>query len=576
MNRPEEIEMAVGPIGQRTLAPQNSTSSKTDKEQALRTDIPAEIEPVIADGANDGKKRSSWRLSAIVFALFLSLFVAALDATIVATAAPTITNDLGSAAGYTWIGGAFLLANAAAGPIWAKLSDIWGRKIIVLTALALFFVSSAVCASAKVIEALIVGRAFQGAAGGGLILLVHVCISDLFSMRQRSLFMGLTEGIWALAGGIGPVLGGVFASLVSWRWCFYINLPISGAAFILVLLFLDIQHESTSFVDGVKAIDWIGIFTFLGFTLMVLLGLDFGGAIFPWNSPKVIALLVVGGFMVFAFIYSEARVARFPLIPMDLFRRTTTVAAFAVTFFHGFVFISAEYYMPLFLQSVLEASPLRSGILLLPFIVTGAVFGVLGGVFIHRTGRFREPMWLGTFMLCLGFGLFIDFDANTSIAKAVGFQLIAGMGSGLLFEPPLIAVQSQVKQKDVATATSTLSFIRNMALTISVVIGGSIFQNSMDQRQTFLRQAGLPQDLLHDLSGESAMANVMIGATVQNRAWEFAIKKSFAWAMRNMWITYTVFAALGLLAGLFVKASHLAIEHTETVTGLRKVKEDVL
>jgi MFS family permease len=149
----------------------------------------------------------------------LSLFVAALDATIVSTAAPTISSDLNSAAGYTWIGGAFLLANAASGPIWAKLSDIWGRRPIVLAALAMFFASSTVCATAKTMEALIVGRAFQGAAGGGLILLVHVCISDLFSLRQRSLLMGFTEGIWALAGGIGPVVGGAFASLVSWRWC---------------------------------------------------------------------------------------------------------------------------------------------------------------------------------------------------------------------------------------------------------------------------------------------------------------------------------------------------------------------
>lgn len=509
---------------------------------------------------------------AIITALFLSLFVSALDATIVSTALPTISRDLNSATGYTWIGGAYLLANAASGPIWAKLSDIWGRKPIMLAALAIFFASSAVCATAKTMQELIIGRAFQGTAGGGLILLVHVCISDLFSLRQRSLLMGFTEGIWALAGGIGPVLGGIFASLVTWRWCFYINLPISGFAALLILLFLDIKHEHTSFFDGIKAIDWLGIFTFLGFTLMILLGLDFGGVLFPWSSAKVIALLVVGGAMILAFIYSEAKVAKYPLIPMTLFRRRTNIAAFLVVFFHGFVFIAGEYYLPLFFQAVLEASPLRSGLLLLPFIVTGAIAGVFCGFIMHKTGHFREIIWVGTFLLTVGFGLFISFDAYTSTAKAVGLVIVGGLGSGILFEAPMIAIQSQVEQHDVASATATLSFIRNIGVSISTIIGGTIFQNSMNNRASFLRDAGLPQNLLSQLDGDSAMANVMLPATFENPAWELAAKQAFAYAMRNMWITYTVFAFLSFAASLFIKAAVLGTDHVETVTGLKKDK----
>ncbi|KAJ8113688.1 hypothetical protein OPT61_g4231 [Boeremia exigua] len=481
-----------------------------------------------------------------------------------------MSHDLNSAAGYTWIGGAFLLGNAASGPIWAKLSDIFGRKLIVLLALGVFFASSAVCASAATMEALIVGRAVQGAAGGGLILLVHVCISDMFSLRERSLLMGLTEGIWAVAGGIGPILGGVFASLVNWRWCFWINLPISGLAAILILVFLDIKHEHTSFVDGMKAIDWLGIFTFLGCTLMILLGLDFGGVLFPWDSAKIIALLVVGSCMIFAFIYSEAKFAKYPLIPMSLFKNKTNVATFLVVFFHGFVFIAAEYYMPLFLQSVLGASPLRSGVLLLPLIVTGAVFGVVCGVIIHRTGRFREIMWVGSAFMCLGYGLFVSFDANTTTAQAVGFQMIAGLGQGVLFEAPLIAIQSQVKQADVATATATMAFVRNIAVSISVIVCGTIFQNSMSNRNGYLRAAGLPHDLLEQLDGEKALANVMVPSTLENPAWQFAAKQAFAWATRNMWIMLTVVAFVTLVASLFVEAAHLGTEHVETVTGLQK------
>ncbi|CAI6341879.1 unnamed protein product [Periconia digitata] len=529
---------------------------------------------ILEETGNEVKKRSTWRMAAILTALFLSLFVAALDATIIATAAPTISTSLNSAAGYTWIGAAFLLANAAGGPIWAKLSDIWGRKPILLAALALFFISSAVCATAKSMTVLIVGRSLQGAASGGLILLVHVCISDLFSLRQRSLLMGLTEGIWALAGGVGPVLGGLFAELVTWRWCFYINLPISGLAALIIVLFLDIRHEHTSFKAGIYAIDWTGIITFLAFTLLVLLGLNFGGALFPWSSAKVISLLVVGTLMIFAFIYSEAKIAKYPLIPLPLFKKRTNIAALAVVTFHGFVFIAAEYYLPLYLQSVLELNPLTSGLILLPFIVPGAISGVICGIVIHRTGRFRPVMWLGTVLMAIGFGLFISWDADTSLARTIGFLVIGGVGSGLLFEPPLIALQSQVEQEDVATATSTLSFIRNMALTISVVVGGAIFQNSMDQQAPALRDAGLPQHLRELLRGEKAMANVMLPATLENEVWERAAKVAFASAIRNMWILYASVAALGVVAAVFVEKSHLGTEHVETVTGLRKEKKE--
>jgi hypothetical protein len=345
---------------------------------------------------------------------------------------------------------------------------------------------------------------------------------------------------------------------------------------------------------------------------MILLGLNFGGTLFPWDSTKVIVLLVVGALMVVAFVYSEARVAKYPLIPMALFKLKTNVAAFALVFFHGFVsrfspsfqfrelikqvFIAAEYYMPLYFQSVLGASPLRSGLLLLPFIVTGAIFGVASGVWIHRTGRFRDIMWIGesnehtwqmrhaltpyiskgTFLLTLGFGVFISFDAYTTTAKAVGFLMIGGVGSGILFEAPLIAVQSQVEQQNVASATATLSFIRNMALAISTIVGGTIFQNSMTSRGPFLRAAGLPQELLHQLDGESALANVILPSTLSNPAWVLAAKQAFAYAMRNMWITYTVFAFLSLVASLFIDAAHLGTEHTETVTGLKSQKDNVV
>jgi hypothetical protein len=228
--------------------------------------------------------------------------------------------------------------------------------------------------------------------------------------------------------------------------------------------------------------------------------------------------------------------------------------------------------MPLYLQAVLEATPLRSGLFLLPFIVIGAIAGVLCSVIMHKTGHFREIMWVGTLLLTIGFGLFVSYDAYTSTGKAVGFLIAVGLGSGILSEAPLIAIQSQVEQHNVASATATLSFVRNIGLSISTIIGGTIFQNSMNSRPSFLRDTGLSQELLSQLDGDSAMANVMLPSTLDNPVWELAAKKAFAYAMRNMWVTYTVFAFLGFVASLFEEEAHLSTTYVETVTGLKKEK----
>lgn len=318
------------------LTTSSSTSPATDGHEDGPNDItttPTATSPTI-------NTRSTLRITLILTALYLALFIAALDATIVSTAIPTIVSSLKSPAGYSWIGAAYLIANAAGAPIWAKLSDIWGRKPILLAAVVIFTASSVVCAAARDMQMLIVGRALQGTAGGGLIMLVNIVISDVFSMRQRSLYLGMCEAIWAAAGAIGPILGGVLTDLVSWRWCFYINLPVCGVAGVLLLFFLDVHNPRTPFVEGVKAIDWAGSISILAVVLLLLLGLDFGGDTFPWSSPKVIALIVAGVVCIGVFVVAERKVARHPLMPMKLFRESSNVAALLVVAFHGATFIA--------------------------------------------------------------------------------------------------------------------------------------------------------------------------------------------------------------------------------------------
>ena len=497
----------------------------------------------------------------------------ALDQTITATSIPTISAALHSASGYTWIGAAYVLANAAVGPIWAKCSDIWGRKLALLVAVGGFAVSSTIAAASTSMSMLIAGRAMQGIAGGGLGSLATITISDLFSMRSRSLYLGFAGLMYATAGAAGPLIGGVFTTLVNWRWCFWINLPVCGISFVLLLLFLDVHNPRTNLREGIMAVDWFGTFSILAITVLLLLGLDFGGAIFPWSSPKVICLIVFGALMVGFFVFSEKRLAKYPLMPLSIFKNWSNNAIFLVAFSHNLAYIGIEYYLPLYFQSVKQVSPLRSGILLLPMILTEAAVDVIVGILIHRTGRYREIIWVGAAVMTLGIGLYISLGTDTPVATIVGFEIVGGIGTALLFQAPMIAVQNTVSQANTATATATLGFVRNVATSISIVLGGVVFQNSMDIRQSSLAAAGLSEAILAALSGDRAAANVGIVKSIQDAAQRHMVQDAFAWSLRNMFIMYTCAAAVAILGSAFVKHGHLSTEHTETKTGIGQTTE---
>jgi hypothetical protein len=476
---------------------------------------------------------------------------------------------LHSASGFVWIGGAYLLASAATGPIWAKFSDIWGRKPVLLIAVALFAAASIFVAQSTNMSMLIAGRSLQGAASGGLIQVVIITISDLFSVRKRSLYLGFVGFVWALAGSAGPLIGGLFIQYKTWRWCFWINLPIAGVTFILLVLYLDVHNPRTKLSEGIRAVDWLGTVSILAVTLLILVGLDFGGAIFPWNSPKVICLILFGTLMIGFFLFSEKRLAKYPLMPLAVFTDRSNNATFIVVFTHGMVLIGIEYYLPLYFQSVLQVSPLRSGILLLPLIALQAAIEIMAGAIIHRTGRYREFIWAGTTLMTLGTGLYICFGTKTSVAVVIGLEIVGSFGPALLFQAPMVAIQNTVSQADTASATASLGFVRSVAMALSVVVGGVVFQNSMDARQSSLAATGLSESVLKALSGSQAAANVGIPRLIQDALQRQAVLEAFAWSMRNMFILYTSLAAVAMVASIFIKYQKLNTEHTETKTGIQ-------
>ncbi|PHH49506.1 Efflux pump FUS6 [Ceratocystis fimbriata CBS 114723] len=321
----------------------------------------------------------------IMLALCSSLFLVALDSTIITTAVPTIAADFNSSLGYTWVGSAFMLSNAALVPIWGKVSDIWGRKPVLLIATTIFFLGSLLCAVSQSMAMLIASRAIQGGGGGGILSLVNICISDLFSLRQRSFYFGMVGLVWAVAAASGPLLGGVFTAKISWRWCFYINLPVCGVCIVILFFFLKLHNPRTSMREGLAAVDWMGSMMVIGGTTMILLALEFGGITFPWDSATVLCLIIFGSVMIGLFAVIEWKIAKYPVIPLRIFKATANQAALSIAFFQSFVFQSGAYWLPLYFQGAKAHTSLQSGYYLLPFIVSLAFFSTLAGLFIKKT-----------------------------------------------------------------------------------------------------------------------------------------------------------------------------------------------
>lgn len=433
---------------------------------------------------------------------------------------------------------------------------------------------------------LIVGRAVQGLGGGGLIVLVNICISDLFPMRKRSIYFACIGAVWAVASSLGPIAGGVFTREVSWRWCFYINLPLDGAAFFIILFFLDLHTPRTPLWDGLKAIDWLGALTIVGGTLMLLIGLQFGGATFPWRSATVICLIIFGVLTLALFILIEWKQARYPVMPLRLFRERSNWASFGVCAVHGAVFMAGSYFLPLYFQAVLGADALLSGVYLLPTAVSLSVGSLATGFYINKTGRYRPPIWSGMLLLTIGYGLFIEMRQTTpSWPRLILYQVIGGVGTGPIFQAPLLALQNFVPPRDIATATATFGFVRNLSTAVSVVIGTVVFQNAMaahnDDLATRLQPSSASALGLTNNSsggGGSAHGDSFAGANValvsrlpaSDRA---LVRAAFADALSKMWILYAALAAVGLAMAFAIRKREMSRTLEQAKTGLEGERE---
>ncbi len=410
----------------------------------------------------------------LVFAgLMLVLFLAALDQTIVATALPTIVTDLGGLNHISWVVTAYLLAQTVVTPLYGKLGDMYGRKIVLQSALVVFLLGSALCGLSQSLDELIAFRALQGLGGGGLIVSAQAAIGDVVPPRERGRYTGLFGAVFGLASVAGPLLGGFLTSNLSWRWIFYVNLPLGVLA--LFVLAATLPAASTRVHHR---IDYLGTALLAAGLAGIVLATSLGGTSYAWGSPMIVGLAVGGAVLLVAFGLVERRAPE-PVLPPRLFKNRVFVVTSLVGLIIGFALFGAITYLPLFLQVVKGATPTGSGLQLVPLMGGLLVTSIVSGQVITRTGRYKPFPIAGTGVMVVGLYLLSTIEASSSQGLIYVFMFVLGLGLGMVMQVLVLAVQNAVDYSDLGVATSGATLFRSIGGSLGTATLGAIFANRL-------------------------------------------------------------------------------------------------
>ncbi|RBQ19324.1 MFS transporter [Spongiactinospora rosea] len=414
--------------------------------------------------------------------LMLAMVLAMLDNMVVGTAMPRIVGELGGLDHLSWVVTAYILGTTVSTPIWGKIGDLYGRKNIFLISIAVFMVGSALCGMAGStlfggpgggMAELIAFRALQGLGAGGLMVTAMAIIGDLVPPRERGQYQGMMAGVMSLAMIAGPLVGGFITDHLDWRWAFYVNLPLGGAALLLLALRLKLPKLRTE-----HRIDWVGaILLSIGITALVLIT-TWGGNQYEWASPQIIGLAVVAIAALGAFVPVEFRAAE-PIMPLGLFKIRNFSLISLLGFLLGFAMFGAITFLPLYQQTVQGASATNSGLLLLPMMAAAMVVSLIVGRAITRTGRYKVYPVVGGVVMAVGMVLLSTQDVTTPTWLTSVYIAVLGLGMGFLMQTTLLIAQNSVAQRDLGVASSAATFFRSIGGSFGVSLFGAVFNNQL-------------------------------------------------------------------------------------------------
>ncbi|KAH9921355.1 MFS general substrate transporter [Fomitopsis serialis] len=491
----------------------------------------------------------------ILFALVISFFMVVLEGAAVGNASPTIASDL-DISQFAWIGTAYGLSSTALLPLSGGLAQIFGRRPVMLVSLAIFAVGGALSGASTGSATLFTGRTVQGLGGGGVLTLSSIILSDIVALNERGLYNGILglSVAWSAASGVGPVIGGSFAQNGHWRWLFYMNIPFAGLAAVLVLFFVKLPTPPGTLRSKLEQIDWIGNALVMGSTTAIVIGMTWGGVDYAWSSAQVLVPLIVGGVGLVLFLLYEALWARNPLIPLSLILNRTSISGLIQTGLLSVPLTGLMYYLPVYYQACMLASPIRAGTLVFGVAFTVAPTTIVAGAMITVTKRYRPPIWFGWVLLLAGQGLLTTLTATSSKAMSIGFQILTGIGIGAVYSSTYFPVLAPLPVEQNAPALALYVFLRSFAQIWGVAIGATVLQNQLSSR--------LPQAFLATLPSGAGVAYSAIPAIPALASpLREEVQAAFAGSLDVLWRVQCALSAVGVFASLWMKGLPL---HTET------------
>lgn len=391
-----------------------------------------------------------------------------------------IVEDLGGTATQSfWVGTAYLLSTSVAMPFLASISDIFGRPILLIFSILMFTIGSIICAVAPDIATLLGGRSVQGIGGGGIIVLSLVIFTDIVPLRQRPKWYGTVQGAWALGNCVGPVLGGVIADGTTWRWVFYIMFPFCAFGLVSIPFLLTLKPKVETMGQKLARVDWVGSAIFMTSATLFLIAISWGGTQFEWSSAATIAPLIIGVIGLAGTAAWERYMAKEPFLRHSLFYNVSAISTYVCSAVQGLLLFGQLYYIPFYFMSVLEYSPIHTGLALLPVMLTLVPGSIITGVLITRWNGYRWPIWSGWVVTTISCGLTTMWDAETSIGVWVVTLILLGFGHGAILNAQNFATQAICMDGEEAAAASMYGFLRHFGTALGVGIGGSAFQNIM-------------------------------------------------------------------------------------------------